>query len=176
MCPGIQCIRHTLCVTLMCLGTELWAITAPRPGTNSSSEPIASGKGSSRINSKGSTACLGGWEEGGTPRGNARKHGESIQTAFRKRLQAQNLGPPCSEKYKELEKSVRVEEIDGVKLVKNLAVKMEEMFRKKAEATRRLVEAAEEAHHQHEDNPDLETGLDHFFVGQGRSGCKVREG
>ncbi|XP_062267377.1 voltage-dependent calcium channel subunit alpha-2/delta-3 [Platichthys flesus] len=59
-------------------------------------------------------------------------------------------------KYKELEKSVRVEEIDGVKLVKNLAVKMEEMFRKKAEATRRLVEAAEEAHHQHEDNPDLE--------------------
>ncbi|KAM7422631.1 hypothetical protein PAMA_010596 [Pampus argenteus] len=59
-------------------------------------------------------------------------------------------------KYKELEKSVRVEEIDGVKLVKNLAVKMEEMFRKKAEATRRLVEAAEEAHHQHEENPDLQ--------------------
>eukprot|EP00064_Thunnus_orientalis_P018408 superscaffoldBa00004236_g18507 len=59
-------------------------------------------------------------------------------------------------KYKEPEKSVRVEEIDGVKLVKNLAMKMEEMFRKKAEATRRLVEAAEEAHHQHEDNPDLQ--------------------
>ncbi|KAF3689884.1 Voltage-dependent calcium channel subunit alpha-2/delta-3 [Channa argus] len=39
-------------------------------------------------------------------------------------------------KYKEFEKSVRVEEIDGVKLVKNLAVKMEEMFRRKAEATR----------------------------------------
>uniref|UniRef100_A0A671YM69 Calcium channel, voltage dependent, alpha2/delta subunit 3 n=1 Tax=Sparus aurata TaxID=8175 RepID=A0A671YM69_SPAAU len=59
-------------------------------------------------------------------------------------------------KYKEFEKSVRVEEIDGVKLVKNLAVKMEEVFRKKAEATRRLVEAAEEAHHQHEENPDLQ--------------------
>uniref|UniRef100_A0A3B4ULU6 Calcium channel, voltage dependent, alpha2/delta subunit 3 n=1 Tax=Seriola dumerili TaxID=41447 RepID=A0A3B4ULU6_SERDU len=59
-------------------------------------------------------------------------------------------------KYKEFEKSVRVEEIDGVKLVKNLAVKMEEMFHRKAEATRRLVEAAEEAHHQHEDNPDLQ--------------------
>uniref|UniRef100_A0A3Q1GQS3 Calcium channel, voltage dependent, alpha2/delta subunit 3 n=1 Tax=Acanthochromis polyacanthus TaxID=80966 RepID=A0A3Q1GQS3_9TELE len=59
-------------------------------------------------------------------------------------------------KYKEPEKSVRVEEIDGVKLVKNLAVKMEEMFRRKAEATRRLVEAAEEAHHQHEDNPELQ--------------------
>lgn len=40
------------------------------------------------------------------------------------------------QKYKPPEKSVRVEEIDGVKLVKNLAVKMEEMFRKKAEATR----------------------------------------
>uniref|UniRef100_A0A667YIP1 Calcium channel, voltage dependent, alpha2/delta subunit 3 n=1 Tax=Myripristis murdjan TaxID=586833 RepID=A0A667YIP1_9TELE len=64
------------------------------------------------------------------------------------------------QKYKEFEKSVRVEEIDGVKLVKNLAVKMEEMFRRKAEATRvginRLVEAAEEAHHQHEENPDLQ--------------------
>ncbi|CAJ1052106.1 voltage-dependent calcium channel subunit alpha-2/delta-3-like [Xyrichtys novacula] len=59
-------------------------------------------------------------------------------------------------KYKEFEKSVRVEEIDGVKLVKNLAVKMEEVFSKKAEATRRLVEAAEEAHHQHEENPDLQ--------------------
>uniref|UniRef100_A0A8C4GM21 Calcium channel, voltage dependent, alpha2/delta subunit 3 n=1 Tax=Dicentrarchus labrax TaxID=13489 RepID=A0A8C4GM21_DICLA len=59
-------------------------------------------------------------------------------------------------KYKEFEKSVRVEEIDGLKLVKNLAVKMEEVFRKKAEATRRLVEAAEEAHHQHEENPDLQ--------------------
>lgn len=41
-----------------------------------------------------------------------------------------------SQKYKEYEKTVRVEEIDGVKLVKNLAVKMEEVFRKKAEATR----------------------------------------
>lgn len=40
------------------------------------------------------------------------------------------------QKYKDFEKSVRVEEIDGVKLVKNLAVKMEEVFRKKAEATR----------------------------------------
>uniref|UniRef100_A0A3Q3E4R1 Calcium channel, voltage dependent, alpha2/delta subunit 3 n=1 Tax=Labrus bergylta TaxID=56723 RepID=A0A3Q3E4R1_9LABR len=59
-------------------------------------------------------------------------------------------------KYKEFEKSVKVEEIDGVKLVKNLAVKMEEVFRKKAEATRRLVEAAEEAHHEHEENPDLQ--------------------
>nr|XP_043879040.1 voltage-dependent calcium channel subunit alpha-2/delta-3 isoform X2 [Solea senegalensis] len=138
------------------LQKELWAITAPRPGTNSSSETSSSGKGGGRLNSKGSAACPGGWEEGGTPRGNARKYGESIQTAFRKRLQGPNLGPPCPEKYKEFEKSVRVEEIDGLKLVKNLAVRMEEVFRKKAEATRRLVEAAEEAHHEHEDNPDLQ--------------------
>lgn len=40
------------------------------------------------------------------------------------------------QKHKEFTKTVRVEEIDGLKLVKNLAVKMEEVFRKKAEATR----------------------------------------
>ncbi|XP_041748110.1 voltage-dependent calcium channel subunit alpha-2/delta-3-like isoform X2 [Coregonus clupeaformis] len=59
-------------------------------------------------------------------------------------------------KYKELEKSVRVEEIDGMKVVKNLSKKMEEMFRMKKEAIRRLVEAAEEAHLQHEENPELQ--------------------
>uniref|UniRef100_A0A8C7FT12 Calcium channel, voltage dependent, alpha2/delta subunit 3 n=1 Tax=Oncorhynchus kisutch TaxID=8019 RepID=A0A8C7FT12_ONCKI len=63
------------------------------------------------------------------------------------------------QKYKELEKSVRVEEIDGMKVVKNLSKKMEEMFRKKKEAIRvqiSLVEAAEEAHLQHEENPELQ--------------------
>lgn len=50
--------------------------------------------------------------------------------------QCHTLVSGCFQKYKEFEKSVRVEEIDGVKLVKNLAVKMEEVFRKKAEATR----------------------------------------
>ncbi|XP_064162673.1 voltage-dependent calcium channel subunit alpha-2/delta-3-like isoform X1 [Anguilla rostrata] len=59
-------------------------------------------------------------------------------------------------KYKEYEKSVRVEEIDGLKLVKQLSESMEEMFHKKAEAMRRLVEAAEEAHLQHEEDPDLQ--------------------
>ncbi|XP_077948013.1 voltage-dependent calcium channel subunit alpha-2/delta-3 [Gasterosteus aculeatus] len=137
------------------LQKELWAITAPRPGTNSSSEARTPVKGSRGSNPK-NAACPGAWEEGGVARGSPRKYGESFQTAYRKRLLGSNLGPPCSEKYKELEKSVRVEEIDGLKLVKNLAVKMEEVFRKKAEATRRLVEAAEEAHHQHEDNPDLQ--------------------
>lgn len=38
------------------------------------------------------------------------------------------------QKYKELEKSVRVEEIDGLKLVKTLAEDMEEMFNKKSQA------------------------------------------
>uniref|UniRef100_A0A3Q3GUP8 Calcium voltage-gated channel auxiliary subunit alpha2delta 3 n=1 Tax=Labrus bergylta TaxID=56723 RepID=A0A3Q3GUP8_9LABR len=59
-------------------------------------------------------------------------------------------------KYKEFERAVRVEEIDGLRLVKRLAEDMEEMFHKKAEAMKRLVEAAEEAHLQHEEDPDLQ--------------------
>ncbi|XP_043977760.1 voltage-dependent calcium channel subunit alpha-2/delta-3 isoform X1 [Gambusia affinis] len=59
-------------------------------------------------------------------------------------------------KYKEFERVVRVEEIDGLRLVKRLAKNMEEMFHKKAQAMKRLVEAAEEAHLQHEENPDLQ--------------------
>uniref|UniRef100_A0A3B3XEF4 VWFA domain-containing protein n=1 Tax=Poecilia mexicana TaxID=48701 RepID=A0A3B3XEF4_9TELE len=59
-------------------------------------------------------------------------------------------------KYKEFERGVRVEEIDGLRLVKRLAKNMEEMFHKKAQAMKRLVEAAEEAHLQHEENPDLQ--------------------
>ncbi|XP_060787657.1 voltage-dependent calcium channel subunit alpha-2/delta-3 [Neoarius graeffei] len=59
-------------------------------------------------------------------------------------------------KYKEFERSVRVDEIDGLKLVKKLAENMEEMFRKKADAMKRLVEAAEEAHLQHEEDPNLQ--------------------
>lgn len=64
---------------------ELWAISAPRPGINSSSESGPSIKGS-RINPKTSPTCL--WDENPSPRG-PRKHGESVQTAIRKRL----LGP-----------------------------------------------------------------------------------
>uniref|UniRef100_A0A8C4NPP6 Calcium voltage-gated channel auxiliary subunit alpha2delta 3 n=1 Tax=Dicentrarchus labrax TaxID=13489 RepID=A0A8C4NPP6_DICLA len=56
-------------------------------------------------------------------------------------------------KYKEFERAVRVEEIDGLRLVKRLAEDMEEMFHKKAQ---RLVEAAEEAHLQHEEDPNLQ--------------------
>lgn len=38
------------------------------------------------------------------------------------------------QKYKEFERAVRVEEIDGLRLVKRLAENMEEMFHKKAQA------------------------------------------
>ncbi|KAK1898439.1 Voltage-dependent calcium channel subunit alpha-2/delta-3 [Dissostichus eleginoides] len=62
-------------------------------------------------------------------------------------------------KYKEFERAVRVDEIDGLRLVKRLADDMEEMFHKKAEAMKRLVEAAEEAHLQHEEDPDLQSVL-----------------
>ncbi|ERE89917.1 voltage-dependent calcium channel subunit alpha-2/delta-3 [Cricetulus griseus] len=40
------------------------------------------------------------------------------------------------EKYKEYEKDVAIEEIDGLQLVKKLAKNMEEMFHKKSEAVR----------------------------------------
>ncbi|XP_067319654.1 voltage-dependent calcium channel subunit alpha-2/delta-3 isoform X2 [Anolis sagrei] len=59
-------------------------------------------------------------------------------------------------KYKEYEKDVTIEEIDGLQLVKKLAKIMEEMFHKKSEAVRRLVEAAEEAHLKHEFDADLQ--------------------
>ncbi|KAK7916639.1 hypothetical protein WMY93_012400 [Mugilogobius chulae] len=128
------------------LQKELLSITSPR----NSSEPSPPMKGVTRIGTR--TYCPGGWEDA-APRG-PRKHGEGVQVGFRKRIL--NSNPTCPEKPKELVKAVKVEEIDGVKLVKNLAVRMEEMFRRKAEATRRLVEAAEDAHHQHEENPDLQ--------------------
>lgn len=66
----------------------------PRPGTNSSSEASTSIKGTGRINPKNSAACL--WGESPAPRG-PRKHGESVQMAFRRRLQAPNIGPLCTE-------------------------------------------------------------------------------
>ncbi|EPY80989.1 hypothetical protein CB1_000767001 [Camelus ferus] len=41
-----------------------------------------------------------------------------------------------AQKYKEYEKDVAIEEIDGLQLVKKLAKNMEEMFHKKSEAVR----------------------------------------
>ncbi|KFO25181.1 Voltage-dependent calcium channel subunit alpha-2/delta-3 [Fukomys damarensis] len=46
------------------------------------------------------------------------------------------------EKYKEYEKDVAIEEIDGLQLVKKLAKNMEEMFHKKSEAVRMNLEAS----------------------------------
>lgn len=46
------------------------------------------------------------------------------------------LLPPSLQKYKEYEKDVAIEEIDGLQLVKKLAKNMEEMFHKKSEAVR----------------------------------------
>ncbi|CAI5767281.1 Hypothetical predicted protein [Podarcis lilfordi] len=66
-------------------------------------------------------------------------------------------------KYKEYEKDVTVEEIDGLQLVKKLAKNMEEMFHKKSEAVRRLVEAAEDAHLKHEFDADLQVGKNISF-------------
>lgn len=43
---------------------------------------------------------------------------------------------PSLQKYKEYEKDVAIEEIDGLQLVKKLAKNMEEMFHKKSEAVR----------------------------------------
>uniref|UniRef100_A0A8C0VRF1 Voltage-dependent calcium channel subunit alpha-2/delta-3 n=1 Tax=Cyanistes caeruleus TaxID=156563 RepID=A0A8C0VRF1_CYACU len=60
------------------------------------------------------------------------------------------------QKYKEYEKDVAIEEIDGLQLVKKLAKNMEEMFHKKSEAVRRLVEAAEDAYLKHEFDADLQ--------------------
>uniref|UniRef100_A0A8C5H7L4 VWFA domain-containing protein n=1 Tax=Gouania willdenowi TaxID=441366 RepID=A0A8C5H7L4_GOUWI len=71
-------------------------------------------------------------------------------------LYAVNANVSFSQKYKEFERAVRVEEIDGLRLVKRLAENMEEMFHKKAQAMKRLVEAAEEAHLQHDEDPDLQ--------------------
>lgn len=44
--------------------------------------------------------------------------------------------PPSLQKYKEYEKDVAIEEIDGLQLVKKVAKNMEEMFHKKSEAVR----------------------------------------
>lgn len=51
------------------------------------------------------------------------------------------------QKYKEFERAVRVEEIDGLRLVKRLAKDMEEMFHKKAEAMKVLVSTSTPIHH-----------------------------
>ncbi|KAG8438807.1 hypothetical protein GDO86_005121, partial [Hymenochirus boettgeri] len=59
-------------------------------------------------------------------------------------------------KYKDVEPTLSIEEVDGLELVKKFSEEMERMLSRKVEAVERLVEAAEEADLQHEFNSSLE--------------------
>ncbi|XP_072001021.1 voltage-dependent calcium channel subunit alpha-2/delta-4 isoform X3 [Engystomops pustulosus] len=59
-------------------------------------------------------------------------------------------------KYKDVEPTLSIEEVDGLELVRKFSEEMESMLRRKVEAVERLVEAAEEADLHHEFNTSLE--------------------
>ncbi|XP_053574828.1 voltage-dependent calcium channel subunit alpha-2/delta-4 [Bombina bombina] len=59
-------------------------------------------------------------------------------------------------KYKDVEPTLSIEEVDGLDLVRKFSEEMESMLRRKVEAVERLVEAAEEADLNHEFNSSLE--------------------
>ncbi|TRZ22840.1 hypothetical protein HGM15179_004263 [Zosterops borbonicus] len=59
-------------------------------------------------------------------------------------------------KYKDVEPTLKVKEVDGLELVKKFSEQMESMLRRKVEAVERLVEAAEDADLNHEYNSSLE--------------------
>uniref|UniRef100_G1K855 Calcium voltage-gated channel auxiliary subunit alpha2delta 4 n=1 Tax=Anolis carolinensis TaxID=28377 RepID=G1K855_ANOCA len=59
-------------------------------------------------------------------------------------------------KYKDVEPTLKIEEVDGLELVKKFSEEMESMLRRKVEAVERLVEAAEDADLYHEFNASLE--------------------
>ncbi|XP_007935221.2 voltage-dependent calcium channel subunit alpha-2/delta-4 [Orycteropus afer afer] len=58
-------------------------------------------------------------------------------------------------KYKDVESSLKIKEVDGLALVRKFSEDMENMLRRKVEAVKRLVEAAEEADLNHEFNASL---------------------
>uniref|UniRef100_A0A8D2B7U0 Calcium voltage-gated channel auxiliary subunit alpha2delta 4 n=1 Tax=Sciurus vulgaris TaxID=55149 RepID=A0A8D2B7U0_SCIVU len=58
-------------------------------------------------------------------------------------------------KYKDVESSLKIEEVDGLELVRKFSEDMENMLRRKVEAVKSLVEAAEEADLNHEFNASL---------------------
>uniref|UniRef100_A0A8C0KHP7 Calcium voltage-gated channel auxiliary subunit alpha2delta 4 n=1 Tax=Canis lupus dingo TaxID=286419 RepID=A0A8C0KHP7_CANLU len=58
-------------------------------------------------------------------------------------------------KYKDVEPSLNIMEVDGLELVKKFSEDMEAMLRRKVEAVKNLVEAAEEADLNHEFNESL---------------------
>uniref|UniRef100_I3K0R9 Calcium voltage-gated channel auxiliary subunit alpha2delta 4 n=1 Tax=Oreochromis niloticus TaxID=8128 RepID=I3K0R9_ORENI len=59
-------------------------------------------------------------------------------------------------KYKDIEGTVKIEEVNGDELVKRFAEEMEEMLGRKMKAVKRLAEAAEDADLDHEYNETLE--------------------
>ncbi|XP_031754467.1 voltage-dependent calcium channel subunit alpha-2/delta-4 isoform X4 [Xenopus tropicalis] len=59
-------------------------------------------------------------------------------------------------KYKDVEPTLSIEEVDGLELVKKFSEEMENMLRRKVEAVEKLVEAAEDADLHHEFNTSLE--------------------
>ncbi|XP_037703242.1 voltage-dependent calcium channel subunit alpha-2/delta-4 [Choloepus didactylus] len=59
-------------------------------------------------------------------------------------------------KYKDMEPSLKIKEVDGLELVRKFSEDMESMLRRKVEAVKALVEAAEEADLNHEFNASLE--------------------
>uniref|UniRef100_A0A674IXI4 Calcium voltage-gated channel auxiliary subunit alpha2delta 4 n=1 Tax=Terrapene triunguis TaxID=2587831 RepID=A0A674IXI4_9SAUR len=58
-------------------------------------------------------------------------------------------------KYKDVEPTLKIKEVDGLELVKKFSEEMESMLRRKVEAVERLVEAAEDADLNHEFNSSL---------------------
>nr|XP_031526404.1 voltage-dependent calcium channel subunit alpha-2/delta-4 [Vicugna pacos] len=58
-------------------------------------------------------------------------------------------------KYKDVEPSLKIKEVDGLELVRKFSEDMETMLRRKVEAVKNLVEAAEEADLNHEFNESL---------------------
>ncbi|XP_027648803.2 voltage-dependent calcium channel subunit alpha-2/delta-4 isoform X1 [Falco peregrinus] len=58
-------------------------------------------------------------------------------------------------KYKDVEPTLKIKEVDGLELVKKFSEQMESMLRRKVEAVERLVEAAEDADLNHEYNSSL---------------------
>ncbi|XP_021105457.1 voltage-dependent calcium channel subunit alpha-2/delta-4 [Heterocephalus glaber] len=58
-------------------------------------------------------------------------------------------------KYKDVEPSLKIKEVDGLELVRKFSEDMENMLRRKVKAVKSLVEAAEEADLNHEFNASL---------------------
>ncbi|XP_068611658.1 voltage-dependent calcium channel subunit alpha-2/delta-4 [Brachionichthys hirsutus] len=59
-------------------------------------------------------------------------------------------------KYKDIEATVKIEEVDGEELVRTFAEEMEEMLGRKMKSVKRLAEAAEDADFYHQYNETLE--------------------